>query len=263
MGLDTISTAAAVAFATEAMERGLISPSDAGGLRLEWGEAEPVLELVEQMAHREGLGRLLGDGVRAAAAHLGPRAESFAIHVKGLELAYHDPRAFVDIGLNYATAGRGACHLESLSYWRGYGLEWPGWLEGPRERFVSDEATVRLVVKMQNFLSTYNPLGLCKFIVKGGMEPTRTVDLLNAATGWSWTPEDLLNAGERIFNLKRRINLRLGVTAADDTLPVRMLTEPRPSGTAEGVLPDLARMLPLYYEMRGWDEEGCPVEVGG
>jgi aldehyde:ferredoxin oxidoreductase len=258
LGLDTISTAAVIAFATEAMERGLISPGDAGGLRLAWGEPEPVLALVERIACREGLGDLLADGVRAAAARVGPEAESFALHVKGLEMPYHDPRAFVDMGLNYATASRGACHLESLSYWRGYGLEWPGWQEGPRDRFASDEASVQLAIAFQDLMATYNPLGLCKFIVKGGMDPARTVALVNGATGWDWTADDLMRVGERLFNLKRLINLRLGVTQADDTLPHRLLAEPRPSGTAAGVLPDLEWMLPRYYELRGWDAEGRP-----
>jgi aldehyde:ferredoxin oxidoreductase len=177
-----------------------------------------------------------------------------------LELPYHDPRGFVDIGLNYATANRGACHLEALSYWRGYGIEWPGWQEGPHDRFASDEAIVRLVIAFQDYMAVYNPLGLCKFIVKGGMDPARTVKLVNAATGWPWTADDLVQAGRRIFDLKRRINLRLGVTQSDDTLPRRFLFEPRPSGTAAGVLPDLERMLPMYYELRGWDTAGRPGE---
>jgi aldehyde:ferredoxin oxidoreductase len=258
LGLDTISTSGAIAFATEAMERGLISPDDAGGLQLDWGAPEPVLVLVEQIAHREGLGALLADGVRAAAAKLGPEAASFATHVKGLELPYHDPRGFASMGLNYATASRGACHLESLSYWRGYGVEWPGWQEGPYDRFGSDEATVRMTIAFQDFMAVYNPLGLCKFIVKGAMDPARTVEVVNAATGWDWTADDLMRTGERIFNLKRLVNLRLGVTRADDTLPERFLREPRPSGTAAGVLPDMDAMLPTYYELRGWGPDGRP-----
>jgi aldehyde:ferredoxin oxidoreductase len=258
LGLDTISTSGVIAFATEAMEQGLISPDDAGGLHLAWGKPGPVLALVEQIAHREGLGALLADGVRAAANGMGPEAESFALHVKGMELPYHDPRAFVDIGLNYATASRGACHLEALTYWLGYGVEWPGWQECPRDRFSSGEDTVQLVVEFQDYLATYNPLGLCKFMVKGGVDPARAVELLNAATCWDWTADDLLEVGERLFNLKRLINVRLGVTRADDTLPQRLLTEPRPCGTAAGVLPDLDGMLPMYYELRGWDARGRP-----
>ena len=115
-----------------------------------------------------------------------------------------------------------------------------------------------MAIAFQNFVSTYNPLGLCKFMIKGGMDPARTVALVNAATGWNWSADDLLQAGERIFNLKRLINVQLGVTQADDTLPRRFLAEPRPSGTAAGVLPDLERMLPRYYELRGWDAQGRP-----
>ncbi|MBN1180057.1 MAG: aldehyde ferredoxin oxidoreductase C-terminal domain-containing protein, partial [Anaerolineae bacterium] len=260
LGLDTISTSAVVAFATEAMEKGLIAPEDAGGLALDWGQPEPALALVRQIARREGLGALFADGVRAAAEKLGPEAQAFAIHVKGLEFPYHDPRAFVDMALNYATAGRGACHLESLSYYRGYGVEWPGWYEGERDRFSSGADTVRLVVDFQNYMSTYNPLGLCKFIIKGGIDPERTVQLMNVALGWEWTADELVEVGERLFNLKRLIGLRFGVTAADDVLPQRFLTEPRPSGTAAGILPDMDAMLPLYYEMRGWDDQGRPTE---
>jgi aldehyde:ferredoxin oxidoreductase len=258
MGLDTISTSGVIAFATEAMERGLIGPEDTGGLRLAWGEPEPVLALVEQIARREGLGALLADGVRAAAARIGPEAQDFAIHVKGLELPYHDPRSFVDMSVNYATASRGACHLESLSYWRGYGVEWPGWHEGAYDRLASGEASVRVAFDFQNLMAVYNPLGLCKFIVKGGIGPAQTAELLNAAIGWDWTADDLIRVGEKIFDLKRLINLRLGVIRADDTLPRRFLAEPRPSGTAAGNLPDLDLMLPMYYELRGWDADGKP-----
>ncbi len=260
LGLDTISVSGVIAFAAEAMERGLISPDDADGLRLAWGEPEPVLALVRQIAHRKGLGATLAAGVRAAAEELGPEAEGFALHVKGMELPYHDPRAFADIGLNYATASRGACHLEALTYWHGYGVEWPGWQESPRDRFSSGDDTVRLVLKFQDYMATYNPLGLCKFIFKGGVNPTHTTALLNAATGWDWTPDDLVRVGERIFSLKRLINMRLGVTGADDTLPRRLLAEARPSGTAAGKLPDLERMLPVYYELRGWDADGRPTQ---
>ncbi|MGD8968678.1 MAG: aldehyde ferredoxin oxidoreductase family protein [Anaerolineae bacterium] len=261
LGLDTISTSGVIAFATEAMERGVIPSEAAGDMPLAWGEPESVLGLVGQIAHRKGLGALLADGVRAAVPRLGPEAARFAVHVKGLEPAYHDPRAFVDMGLNYATASRGACHLESGTYWRGYGIEWPGWQEGDYDRLNSNEETVKVVIAFQDYLATYNPLGLCKFMIKGGMDPLRTTELLNAATGWDWAAGDLLQVGERLFNLKRLINLRLGVDQTQDILPPRLLTEPRPSGTAAGNLPDLDLLLPLFYERRGWTSDGRPTRV--
>jgi aldehyde:ferredoxin oxidoreductase len=176
-----------------------------------------------------------------------------------LEIAYHDPRAFLSMAVNYATASRGGCHLESLSYWNGYGVHHPdlGYSEtlSPHE---SNAEQARLAYDYQNFLSVYNPLGLCKFIAKGLVGPERIAQIVNSGLGWSWTAEDVLTTGERLFQLKRLINLRLGVTAADDTLPKRLLTEPRPSGDAAGVLPDLEVMLPVYYQLRDWDQNGVP-----
>ncbi|RME50065.1 MAG: aldehyde ferredoxin oxidoreductase, partial [Caldilineae bacterium] len=173
---------------------------------------------------------------------------------------YHDPRAFVTMAVNYATANRGGCHLESLAYWNGYGVLHPdlGYAE-TIDRLESSPAAAKLAYDYQNFMSVYNPLGLCKFIAKGKVGPERTSEIVNRALGWNWDTETLLETGDRLFQLKRLINLRLGVTPADDTLPRRLLTEPRPSGSAAGVLPNLATMLPVYYRLRDWDETtGAP-----
>jgi aldehyde:ferredoxin oxidoreductase len=163
------------------------------------------------------------------------------------------------MAVNYATAARGACHLESLSYWNGYGI--PLADLGYPERMPAHEsgaAQTKLAYDYQNYMSVYNPLGLCKFIAKGKLGPDRLCQIVNSALGWSWTPEQLLTTGDRLFQVKRLINVRLGVTAADDTLPGRLLTEPRPDGGAAGVLPDLNLMLGIYYELRDWDENGAP-----
>jgi aldehyde:ferredoxin oxidoreductase len=257
-GLDTISTSGALAFAMEAHERGLISREESGGLALKWGDAAVMIEAIQAIAHRKGIGALLADGVRAAAARIGPEAEAFAIYVKGMEMPYHDPRAFVSMAANYATASRGGCHLEALSYWLGYGTRWEGWY-APDEWEDHDSAGKgKVAADFQNYMAVYNPLGICKFIIKGKVEPQHTAELVNAALGWHWTAGDLLQTGERLFNLKRLINLRLGVTGADDTLPKRLLTEPRPSGAAAGVLPNLASQLKEYYQARGWSGAGVP-----
>jgi aldehyde:ferredoxin oxidoreductase len=257
-GLDTISASGVIAFAMEAYDRGLLSQDDTGGLALTWGNAEAMIEVIHAIARREGLGALLANGVRSAAARLSPEAEGFAIHVKGMEVPYHDPRAFVSMAPNYATASRGACHLESLSYWMGYGSRWKGWYDPDEFDDHDSSGKGQMAADFQNFLATYNPLGLCKFIVKGKVGPHETVRLVNAALGWDWGVDDLLHTGERLFNLKRLINLRLGVSRADDTLPRRLLAEPRPSGGAEGVLPDLDSMLEEYCRVRGWTPDGVP-----
>lgn len=258
-GLDTISTSSVIAFGMEAFERGLIGPADTGGVELRFGDPDAMLAMIGKIARREDIGAVLAEGVRAAARRIGQGSEAFAMHVKGLEVAYHDPRAFTSMAVNYATAARGGCHLEAASYWNGYGVSHPDLgYPGPMPAHASDAATVKLCYDYQNYAGVYNPLGLCKFLIKGHVGPERLCAIVNAALGWEWTTQDVLDTGDRIFQLKRLINLRLGVTAADDRLPARFTTEPRPTGGAAGVLPDMAVMLPIYYELRGWDANGAP-----
>jgi len=243
----------------EAYEKGLITDAYTGGMALNFGDPDVILELIRQIARRQGIGDLLAEGSRAAAARLGNGAEDFAIHAKGMEIAYHDPRGFVSMAVNYATASRGGCHLEALSYWNGYGLTLPDLGYGDvLPRLESSPAQARMAYDFQNYMAVYNPLGLCKFIIKGKVGPESLAEIVNSATGWDWTPEDVIRMGEKLFQLKRIINNRLGVTAKDDVIPKRLLTEPRPDGSAAGNLPDLAMMLPVYYELRDWDENGVP-----
>lgn len=254
-GLDTISTGAVIALAMEAYEKGLITVE---GIDLTWGNPEAIVRLVEMIAHREGIGDLLASGARAAAERLGE--EELAIQVKGLELPMHDPRAFTSMAANYATANRGGCHLEALSYWYGYGNTWPDWGYIGEPDIHTNQGKGKIAYDFQNYLSVYNPLGLCKFVAKAGVEPSHLAEWVNLAMGWEWTKDDVLRMGERLFNLKRLINVRLGVSAKDDTLPRRLLAYPRPSGKAKGVLPDLDLMLREYYQLRGWTPEGMPKE---
>jgi len=191
-GLDTISTSSAIAFAMEAFEKGIISRDDTGGLDLTFGNADAMLAMIEKIAFRQDVGDALADGVRAAAQRWGNGTEAFAIHVKGMEIPYHDPRAFVSMAVNYATANRGACHLEALSYWNGYGVPLPelGYTE-PVSPHESTPAQAKLAVDYQDYMSIFNPLGLCKFIVKGRAQPRDVVNLLNHALGWQWSSEEL------------------------------------------------------------------------
>ena len=260
-GLDTISTSAVIAFGMELFERGILSLEDTGGIELRFGNADAMLDMIHQIAHRQGLGAILAGGVREAARRIGKGAEQYAIHVKGLEVAYHDPRAFFSMAVNYATGVRGACHLEAATYWNGYGVKHPDLgYSAPVPRHESGEANVKLCYDYQNYAGVFNPLGLCKFMIKGSLGPERLTALVNAALGWDWSTQDVLETGDRLFQLKRLINVRLGVTAKDDRLPARFTQEPRPTGTSAGALPDMSVMLPLYYSLRGWDSEGRPTQ---
>ncbi len=262
-GIDTISASACIAFVVEAAELGLLSSNEADELDLVWGNAESIVASVHKIGRREGLGDFLAEGVRRMAEGLGPAAAPLAAHVKGLEMPYHDPRAFVSMGPGYATANRGACHMETMTYYEGYGIEIPGVVFRPGadhwQARLDSQGSGAMAVRYQDFQSVFNPLGLCKFIERGHIGPAELASLVNQALGWGWTADEAMLTGERIFNLKRLINAAYGVTAADDVLPERLATLPRPSGGAAGVLPDMALMMAEYYAARHWNpKSGAP-----
>jgi aldehyde:ferredoxin oxidoreductase len=257
-GLDVISTGAVVAFAIEAYERGLLTSQDTGGLKLRWGDPDVMVALVELIGRREGLGWLLGEGVARAASRLGPGAEDLAIHVKGLELPGHDPRAHFSQGLSYATSNRGACHLASASHIFERVLTLPelGYPE-VRDRF-QVEGIGEFVVKTQNLMSMMDSLKICKFVLFGGVGPGHMVEWLRLVTGWDIDLEWFMRAGDRIYNIRRLYNVKCGFTRKDDTLPKRILSHRRGSGGAPDTLPPLEEMLEQYYRYRGWDGQGIP-----
>lgn len=259
LGLDTISVGAAVAAAMEAAERGLLHPDAAQGLDLTWGNGETLVALTGQIGLREGLGTWLGEGVRAFCRRLGAEASDIDVTSKGLELPMHDPRAYVCMAANYATANRGACHLEAMAHWRGAaGLRLDGvWTPEPYDAHNSEEQG-KMAAVWQNYLALFNPLGLCKFVIRGHVGPDDLSEWIRLTARWEISPAELMRIGERIFNLKRLINTRLGVVGRDDTLPRRLLERPRSTGGAAGVLPDQDLLLREYYAERGWDSYGVP-----
>lgn len=258
MGLDTISASTVAAFAYEAYEKGLIAPQELNQVPLAFGSDQGLMELLDLITTRRGAGAYLADGVRKAAQHLGHGSEAYAVHVKGLELANHDPRAINSMAVGYATASRGGCHLETLSYWTIYGLK-PPWSKAQvKDRFLPEDAALQ-AVDFQNYFAAYNPLGLCKFISKTTLTAEDLAQFVRLLTGWDFSAETYMLIGERLFNLKRLINQRYGIGRAEDTLPPRLLNEGRPDGMAAGKLPDVAFLLDQYYSLRGWDEKGNPL----
>ena len=256
-GLDTISTGAAVAFGMEAYEQGLIDSGDLEGRSLCFGDPEAMLSMVRSIGEQSGMGSILGLGVRKAAERLGGRAAEFALHVKGLELPAHDPRAFFSSALSYATSNRGACHLAGFTHGLESSMTMPelGYPE-IQDRF-GLEGKGKMVALMQNLMGAVDSLKVCKFIL-GAISIQDLLDCYRLVTGRHLNQEELLRAGERIFTLKRLYNVALGMSRKDDTLPPRILTWPRRSGEAAGQLPHLGRMLADYYAYRSWDETGIP-----
>ena len=257
-GLDIISTGAVIGFALEAAERGILAGSQKEEIGLDWGNAKSIVNLVEKIGRREGVGYLLGEGVMRASAKLGRGSEAFALHVKGLEPPGHDARAYNSLAVGYATGNRGGCHLQGMSYAFERSVTMPEL--GIHE--VQDRLGVvkkgELVAKTQDLMSLFDSLKLCKFLLYGGVKLTHMLEWFNAVTGFGTSQLDFLKAGERIYNLKRMYNVRCGITRKDDIVPMRMLREKRGQGGSADNLPPFSEMLDEYYRYRSWDESGVP-----
>jgi len=254
-GIDTISTGSVIAFAMEAYEKGIITKEQAG-CDLTWGNVDAIIEMVKQVGEARGLGALLGQGVKRAAAELGHGSEEFAVHVKGMEVPYHDPRAYFSQATSYATGQRGACHMHSTSFVMEQGAPRPDTGVPPEgDRF--DNVGKGILAKLaQDKYSMTGSMVIC-VMLSDGMIFADYANVLEALTGEPWTPERVSKTGERITNLQRVFSMKCGITGADDTLPKRLLEGPD-SGSHAGKIPDLSVLIPDFYRERGWDENGRP-----
>lgn len=257
LGIDSISAGSAIAFLMEAYEKGQVGDQDLGSVVPAWGDGQAMVRLVEMIGQREGIGWLLGEGVMRASATIG--SPDYAIHVKGLELPAHDPRAFNSLGLSYATANRGGCHLQGMTYNYERRLTMPErGFDTPQDRFGS-ERKVELVIASQDYMGLLDSLKLCKFAIAGGISATRALEWLNLATGWGMGIDEFFKAGERIFTIKRKYNTTRGVRRKDDKLPERIRFNPKGGGAGANLPPDLDAALDGYYRLRGWSPDGVPV----
>ncbi len=256
-GLDTISGGCTCAFAIECYENGILTDADTGGLKLNWGNADAVIELIQKIARREGIGDVLAEGSRAAARKIGKNAANYTAEVKGLEAPMHDPRAFHGLGLAYAMSIRGACHLSHLDLFAeqgGVSMPEVG-IEGGYVGQTS-EGKSKLVWVTENLASVLQSTGMCYFGA-ASLDFNDMTKMLNTTAGRNYTVEDLLKIGERIWLLKRALNNMMGVTVDDDRLPDKILT-PTKEGGAAGSVPDIELMMKEYYDIRGLDGQGKP-----
>ena len=266
-GIDAISTGAVIAFAMECFEKGLITRDDTGGIDLNWGNHQAMIDLVIKIGEGEGFGKFLGEGVRKAAETIGGTASEYAMHVKGLEFPAHEPRALASHALGYATGSIGAAHMETAGADH---LE--NWMELDEPRTSPElgfpvalkrfdiENKGRLVARTQDYSCLMDSITVCLFLslVQGGVHPSQYLRMLNSATGWDMTTDEFMLAGERIHNLKRMFCVRRGISGKDDILPARILTHRLPEGGTRGNLFNLGAMLNEYYTVRGWDQDGIP-----
>jgi len=262
-GLDTISTGVTIAFAMECFERGILSKEDTGGLELNFGNAEAMLELIELISRREGLGNVLAEGSARAAQTIGKGAEEFAMHVKRQEIPMHDPRWKPGLGLGYAVSPTGADHNHNIHdnvYQRRVANELNTF--GVFEPVPLDDlgpAKVRLVYYGSIWKHTLDCLVICNFTE---FNTQQVVDLVRATTGWATSVFELMKVGERCIQMTRAFNVREGMSPDEDKLPERFFNTPYPSGPLQGLKVNKEAMEKaryIYYDMAGWDRaSGAP-----
>lgn len=272
-GLDTISTGAVIAFTMECYEKGIISKKETGGVDLRFGNAEAMINLIEMIAKRKGIGDILAEGSKRAAKEFGKDAERLAVQVKGEELAMHEGRVKGMVGFAYAVSPIGADHVV-VEHDSDFDFNAPdifieqmkslGLLKRCKTSGM-DHQKMRMFCYLQNHFSFLDSLCLCAYC----FAPVRTfkmshlVEICSAATGWEMSLWEIMKLGERRINMFKAFNVREGFTTDDDWLPPRMF-EPIQSGPLKGSKfsqDELREMRSLYYRMRNWDEEGKPTQA--
>ncbi len=270
-GMDIISAGATIGFAIESFVKGAITEKDTGGLKLQWGDKEQIIKLLQMIADREEFGDLLAEGSKRAAEKLGRGTDKFAIHVKGMEVSGQDGRTHRSIGLGHATGARGADHLRSLVV-----VDQLGYEDVAAKRWGADKLPeiidpytekykANAVFESENAYCIRDTLIVCWYSVSWPpifwMEDF--AEMLPLATGVKdfGKVENLTRIAERQVTLKRLFNAREGITKKDDQLPDRFTKDPMPDGPGKGQVVNLEPMLRDYYTLRGWDlETGLPTE---
>jgi len=252
LGLDTISSGATLAAAMELYQRGYITDEMLDDdVILKFGNADSVIHWLKKMGNREGFGDMLARGSYRLADFYG--VPEYSMSVKKQDLPAYDPRGIQGMGLQYATSNRGGCHV------RGYLIS-PEILGLPEKLDRFELAGKPTWVKIfQDLTAVIDSSGLCLF-TSFALGAQQYADMLNETLGTDWSAEELLLAGERIWNLEKLFNLEAGILPEEDTLPPRLLEEEMPDGPTKGWVNKLDEMLPLYYAERGWDEDGIPTE---
>ncbi|OUD14292.1 aldehyde ferredoxin oxidoreductase family protein [Thioflexithrix psekupsensis] len=248
-GMDPISFGATVAAAMELYQEGVLTTEQTGGLELKFGSAEALTTLAELTAKGEGFGKDIGLGSKRLCEKYG-RPE-LSMTVKGQEFPAYDARGIQGIGLAYATSNRGACHL------RGYTIASEVMGIPVKTDPLHTEGKAGLVKAFQDATAVVDSAGICVFTTFAWSLEDIQPQIAAACEG-DWSMEKLVTMGERVWNMEREFNLAAGLSAKDDTLPPRLLKEPANTGPAQGRVNELDKMLPEYYQLRGWNAEGVP-----
>ena len=260
-GIDTISMGGCIAFAMECFENGLITVKDTDGIELKFGDADAVVKMAEKIAAREGIGDVLAEGTRRAAAKIGNGAEKFVMAVKGLELGMHEPRLKVGLGVGYCVVPHGGDHnapglMDTLFEKEGRPMNLArelGWLE-PMPSYELSPRKVGLFKDINCFRTLQDCALMCSFVPWSAQQLTNIISL---TTGWNTTVYECLKVGERAATMARIFNMREGLTRADDMLPERFFSPPPQGALAkdkQAVDRDqLEKAKSYYYSLMGWD----------
>jgi aldehyde:ferredoxin oxidoreductase len=277
-GLDTISTGGVISFAMECYEKGLIKKENANDLDLSWGNYQAIIDLVDKIAKPEQLaqiekelprkllqhlGSLLAEGVKIASKYI-PNSKPYALEIKGMEVAAQGVRGIKAMGLGWAVSSRGADHLRAFpiaeSLWSEKDAEEVFGTKDAANRFAY-KGKARLVKWTEEFSAVTDCLEMCKIVAMPlKLSMSSFAKITSALTGIKFSEEDLFTIGERIVNLERMYNLKMGLTYKEDRVPERFRLEPVPEGNSKGETLDLDKMLPEYYQLRGWDKRGIPTK---
>jgi len=251
-GLDTISAGGTIAFAMECYERGILSKEDTEGLDLRFGNADAAVTLLRKISAREGIGNLLAEGSRRAGLLVGGNAVKYSMHVKGMEIPAHDPRAFQGGGPHYACCPVGADHMEGISLFvEAFGQRFPELgIEGDYGTPYSTEKKALLAKTIEDWYAFLTASGWCLLCSSRYGDLNRFVRTFAAVTGRKLTIHEARLSGERIYNLKRSFNLKHGISGKEDTLPERLLREPNKK--SNNAVVKLDATLPEYLALRKW-----------
>ena len=251
LGLDTISTGSIVAAVIEGYEKGILSLADLDGREITWGDDDAILELIPKIAHREGVGDILAGGSRRI-IETWPEMDRVILQVKGLEQSAYDSRASISMALAYATSDIGAHHTRAWTIAKEMeeGSNW------------SDDERVGIVIYHQKLRPLFDMFGVCRLPwIELGLNELHYERFYNCVTGGSLSLDELLELSNDVYDLTRLANVRLGMSRRDDSLPYKVRTNPPLTGPNAGKVinqEDYQRMLTLYYQKRGWDENGVP-----
>ena len=257
-GMDAISAGVIVGFAMDCYENGILSKKDLDGIEANFGNSEALLQLLEKMGKREGIGDILADGVRSAGEKIGKGAEKLAQHIKGLEVTGYDLRCLKTAALGFAVSFRGADHNRHGAY----AFD----VKGKVDRLKAEKGRGKMVRDMENLYALIDSFIVCKFsrgtYYKGLSDMAK---LFTLVTGIEITSKELDKSGARIITLARLINIREGLGRKDDTLPWKVMNVPIPDeGPVEGAVvkqKELDLLLDDYYVSRGWTLKGVPTKT--